>query len=226
MPVYLPLCALRQDLLPAACRSCAWWLTTGVAPSGQEAGHAKRKAWMTATEVTWGSTGLIDPAGILPSGEVASDAGGSIQFAPVSAVPRLRTLPLGPLPGEAALIFCLRIQAPPNRPLARRLLQKAVGQIKERGVEEAYAYASIHGGTEGGHDCQFFEPELLESVGFAPVLREGQLILMKVDLRGTLAFVTQFRNALARRLHPEPAVSPAAFDDRGGSAFFRTSGFG
>lgn len=214
MSGYLPLCALRQDLLPSACRSCAWWLTSGPGPAGREEGHAKRHQWMLTTEASWGSTGLIDPATVLPSGEASLDRGGSIQFAPVAAIPRLRNLPLGPLPADSAVIFCLRIQDDNDKALARRLLQKSLGQLRERKIQEAYAFASLNGGAQGGDECEFFDPGLLRQVGFVPVRDNGQLFLMKVDLRGLATILTQIQTRICRAFHHQPACSPTACDGR------------
>lgn len=214
MSGYLPLCALRQDLLPSACRSCAWWLTSGPGPAGREEGHARRREWMLAVEATWGATGLIDPATILPNGEAALDRGGSIQFAPAAAIPRLRNLPLGPLPADSAVIFCLRVQDDKDKALARRLLQKSLGQLKARKIKEVYAFASIHGGAQGGDECEFFDPALLQQVGFVPVRDNGQLFLMKVDLRGLASVLGQIQTAFRRALHHQPACSPTACKGR------------
>jgi len=210
MSGYLPLCALRQDLLPSACRSCAWWLTSGPGPAGREEGHARRREWMLANETVWGATGLIDPATILPNGEASLDRGGSIQFAPTSVLPRLRNLPLGPLPADSAVIFCLCIQNESDKALARRLLQKSLGELKARKIKEVYAFASLHGGAQGGDECEFFDPGLLQRVGFVPIRDNGQLFLMKVDLRGLSTILTQIQTRFRRALHHQPACSPTA----------------
>ncbi len=122
MPDYLPLCAFRQELLPVACRSCAWWQTTGSGPKNPELAGERRRQWMTSLEPTWGSTGLL-LAGNGPAPARAPAAGvsmlraaparvphvvASISYAPAAAVPRLRDLPFAPLPVGAVLLFCLR----------------------------------------------------------------------------------------------------------------------
>ncbi len=215
MPDYLPLCAFRQDLLPTACRSCAWWLTSGCVPSGQGAAYTRRREWTAALEPTWGSTGLIHPADPPPHDPSCIAAAASVQYAPVAGVPRLRDLPLGPLPPDAALIFCLRMEGETNRPLARRLLQKALAQLRLRGVGEVFAYAATTGGAEGGSHCEFFSLEILEDSGFKHVRDNGQLFLMRADLGGLATLFCRLESAVRKAVGVDPAPSPAAWSSRG-----------
>jgi hypothetical protein len=214
LPDYLPLCAFRQDLLPVACRSCAWWLTSGPTPAGQAPAYARRRDWMTALEPTWGSTGLIrrsDPPTDDPSSLAAV---ASIHYAPAAGIPRLRDLPLGPLPPEAVLLFCLRVEGEPNQPLARRLLQKALAQLRLRGAKEVFAYAAVTGGAEGGCHCEFFSIDLLEDCGFRHVRDNGHLFLMCADLGGLVAILGRIEGAVRRALGTEPSPSPAVWFGR------------
>jgi hypothetical protein len=121
MPGCLPLCAFRQDLLPVSCRDYAWCFFSGTAPSSPDERHAARRDWMRAREKYWGNTGLIDSASVRPDGTAATDTAAAIHYAPAPTVPRLRDLPLGPLPTESAIIFCLRVEQDPDHAIARRL---------------------------------------------------------------------------------------------------------
>lgn len=250
MPDYLPLCAFRQELLPVACRSCAWWQTTGSGPKNAEVSGEKRRQWMAALEPTWGSTGLLlagngpptgdgstsdvsaggAPAGgapdaSAPAGVPAVSAGrsappvvvASINYAPAAAVPRLRDLPFAPLPADAVLLFCLTSEENHGRSQAKRLLHKALAQLKERDVQEVYAVASLTGGPEHSDRCEFFSLEFLEANGFERVRDDGQLFLMRVDLRGLLSLITQVEAVVRRVLRNDPTPSPAAWTRRGAS---------
>jgi hypothetical protein len=214
MPYYLPLCAFRQDLLPVACRSCAWWLTSGLVPSGRGAAYGKRREWMASLERTWGSTGLISAADSDPGDPSSISARASVQYAPAVGVARLRGLPLGPLPPDSVLIFCLRVEGECNRPLARRLLQKALAQLRMKGAGEVYAFAATVGGTDGGEHCEFFPLDLLEDTGFRRVRDNGDLYLMRADLGGLATLLGQLENALRKVLGTEPDPSPAALTRR------------
>lgn len=138
----------------------------------------------------------------------------SIQYAPASGVPRLRELPLGPLPPDSVLIFCLRVEGGCNRPLARRLLQKALAQLRLRGAGEVYAFAAETGGMEGGDHCEFFPLDLLEESGFRHIRDNGDLYLMRADLGGLAALFGQVGSAVRKVLGNEPAPSPAAWTRR------------
>jgi hypothetical protein len=211
---YLPLCAFRQDLLPVACRSCAWWLTSGAAPAGRGAAYGKRRQWMASLEPTWGSTGLIHAADPRPGDPSSISAQASVQYAPAAGVARLRGLPLGPLPSDSVLIFCLRVEGESNRPLARRLLQKALAQLRLRGAGEVYAFAAVLGGTDGGEHCEFFPVDLLEDTGFRHVRDNGDLYLMRADLGGLATLFGQLETAMRKVLGTDPAPSPAALTRR------------
>ena len=214
MPDYLPLCASRQDLLPVACSSCAWWFTSGAVPAGQSAAHTKRRQWMASLEPTWGSTGLIHTADPRPDDPSAISVLASVQYGPAVSVPRLRGLPLGPLPPDSVLIFCLRVEGECNRPLARRLLQKALAQLRLRGAGEVYAFAAPNGGTNGGEHCEFFPLDLLEDTGFRHVRDNRDLYLMRADLRGLATLFGQLETAMRKVLGADPAPSPAALSRR------------
>jgi hypothetical protein len=211
---YLPLCAFRQDLLPVACRSCAWWLSSGTAPAGQGAAYAKRRQWTASLEPTWGSTGLIRSADPLATDPSALSPTASIQYAPASGVPRLRDLPLGPLPPDSVLIFCLRVDGDCNRPLARRLLQKALAQLRLRGAGEVYAFGAVTGGIDGGERCEFFPLDFLEDTGFKHVRDNSDLYLMCADLGGLATLFGRLESAVRKALGSDPAPNAAAWTRR------------
>jgi hypothetical protein len=230
VPDYLPLCALRQGLLPDDCRSCAWWQTTGSGPKNADDADRKRRQWTVALEPTWGSTGLLivgdgTQGGRRPAGSAAASVGrsaatvavSSICYAPATAVPRLRELSFFPLPAGAALLFCLKSQGDHGRGQARRLLHKGLAQLKERGVQEAFAVATLATDAQRGDGCRFFSLEFLEANGFQRVRNDGQLLLMRIDLRGLLSLVTQVEAIVRRVFHHEPTPSPAAWTHRGES---------
>lgn len=214
MPEYLPLCAFRQDLLPAVCRTCAWWQTSGIERVCHNAARARRQQWMAALEPVWGSVGLIRTDSLTPCTPSVSPVVGSIHFAPASSMPRLRDLPLGPLPADAVLLFCLRVEGTSSRALGRRLLHKAIEQLKERHLREVYALAALSGGWGEADRCEFFSIDFLGANGFEQIRDNGEIFLMRADLRGLLSLVAQVQTAIKRVLRSDPTPSPAAWTRR------------
>jgi hypothetical protein len=230
---YLPLCAFRQGLLFESCRTCAWWQTpagtalSGAAPGGHPSARRAadvRRRWMTSLEDTWGMTGLLaeardSPSGGDPATRIRTDGAhppvivSSVHFAPTVSVPRLRDLPFGPLPESSALLFCLACAEEQPRYQAGRVLHKALGGLKERGVDEVYAVAAVDAAywpLDRDH-CRFFAPEFLEVNGFEPVGETAELILMRVDLGGILSVIDRVRAAVKDMLGNDPTPSPAAY---------------
>ncbi len=203
MREYAPLCAFRIDLLPAGCRGCAWWQTRGTAPSAATEAREQRRRWMAGLEPTWGSTGLIST--------IAEDVSVAIHYAPAAAIPRLRDLPLGPLPEQSVLLFCL--EAHPDVPLqeTRKILHKTLAVLKEREVDEVFAYARPLGSNGDDRHCRFFGLDFLEANGFRQVRSEGDLYLLRADLRGLLSVVTQLEAAFGKLFRHSPAPTTAAW---------------
>jgi hypothetical protein len=203
MREYVPLCAFRIDLLPAGCQCCAWWQTRAPHTLDETTAREERRQWMVALEPTWGSTGLISP--------IAPGVTAAIHYAPVSAIPRLRELPLGPLPEQSVLLFCL--QADPEAPFQkmRRVLHKALAILKEREVGEVYAYARPTSGDGRDERCHFFDLDFLEANGFERVRSEGDLYLLRANLRGLLSVVAQLESALGRFFRNNPAPTAATW---------------
>jgi len=248
MADYLPLCAFRQGLLPADCRSCAWWQTTGNERLAAEQTIEKRRQWTAAVEKSWGSTGLLLQGSALPGGGPPADAahrGGApspaiaaaVSYAPPAAVPRLRELAFGALPPKSAFLFCLKVEEGYTRFLPRRVLHKALAQLRGRGVEEVFAVAASGSPHPGAMDsgsradgagpangaspdcaddeCRFFSLEFLAANGFEQVTVNGDLVLMRADVRGLLSLVGQVGTAMRRALHDALAPSPALWSRRG-----------
>ncbi|MCX8033583.1 MAG: hypothetical protein N3B14_09440 [Thermoleophilia bacterium] len=213
MTAFLPLHAFRQGLLPPSCRECAWWHTAGAELLPPEAAAKRKRAWMRQLESTWGTTGLLvtDPPHVL----------GSISFCPSGALSRLRDLPFGVLPEESTLVFCLWTEIGTGKLLARRLVHRAMHELRHRGASEVFAIAAIDTDTAGdAHTelgtCRFFSPRLLASCGFNVVAEKNGLLLMQSQLHSLLFLLPQLEEALRRVLRRIPsAPSPAAWIRQG-----------
>jgi hypothetical protein len=217
MPEYLPLGAFRQGLLPDDCRSCAWWQTAGASPTqGTEAADTRHE-WLSDLDHDWGYVGLLvhDPgARREDDGSPDPVITASIQFAPASSLPRFRELPFQPLPPCSALLFCLHTAEDASRWVAKRVIRRALYELRSRGIREVYAVAHRPGtGDPDGIDCRFFCAESLTENGFAEVASNGHLALMRVDNRGLISLAEQAETALRRIFtrEEEPAPSPAAW---------------
>ncbi len=152
MPEYLPLGAFRQGLLPGDCSSCAWWQTAGSsATQGTEAAGTRRE-WLSDLEHDWGYVGLLvhDP-GARPEANGAPEpvVTASIHFAPASSLPRFRELPFPPLPPSSALLFCLHTPDEASRGMAKRIIRRALYELRGRGIQEVYAVANRLGTGNG-----------------------------------------------------------------------------
>lgn len=213
MPDYLPLCAFRQGLLPETCRSCAWWQSVGGDPQG-EAAVERRRDWLPSVEQLWGSAGILlydPPARGAPAEPGRPVVSASVHFAPTSCVPRFRALGFGSLPEDSALLFCLRLEQDSGRPSARRLIVKALAELRERGVAEAYAVAAPFSDPSETGDCRFFSPDLLAACGFEHFAYNGTLSLMRTDLRGLLGLIDQLEATMRQLLRRDPTPNPAAW---------------
>jgi len=220
MGPYLPLCAFREGLLPPACRRCTWWQTTGKERLTEEALVEKKRRWMTALEHTWGTTGLLleKTNGGTEEGHAQPRIIGSINFSPPEALPRLHELSFPCLPAESAVVFCLRTEPGAGRQLPKRLLHKSLAELRSRGVKEVFAFAkenrvdALPGEVAEG--CRFFPLDFLLANGFHVAGTNGNLVLMRADLRGLIALAAQVEAAVRKLLHNEPAPSPAAWSRR------------
>ena len=222
MPEYLPLGAFRQGLLPDDCRSCAWWQTTGTAVYRGAAAADKRHEWADGTGARLGPR---RPAGA----RVCRPArrGGLWRgrpYPPPSTSPPHRHSPGSasfpsrpcPRPPPCCSVFTSSEGAP--RWPAKRLIRKALYELRNRGVQEVYAVAHRPEGSGEPDDCRFFSAELLAVNGFAEVAHNGHLCLMRVDNRGLVSLVGQVETAVRRVFAKEPAPSPAAWVQGGTGA--------
>jgi hypothetical protein len=221
MPEYLPLGAFRQGLLPGDCHSCAWWQTTGKAVHRGPAAVDKRHEWVATLEEDWGYIGLLahEPSGrrgATGSAEVTIRA--SVHFAPASSLARFRELPFPPLPTSSALLFCLQADRDAAHWVTKRLIRKALYELRSRGIEEVYAVAHWPAGTSAADDCRFFSTDILEENGFEQVAHDGQLCLMRVENRGLVSLIDQVETAVRRVFAKEPAPSPATWAHGGNGA--------
>ena len=219
MPDYLPLGAFRQGLLPGDCRSCAWWQTAGRTAHQGAAAAETRREWVTELDHEWGCAGLLvyEPAGRRGAeGSEETVVSASIHFAPASSLARFRELPFPPLPSSSALLFCFHAEEDAPRLLAKRLIRKALYELRNRGVQEVYAIAHWPEASGDPGDCRFFSIELLAANGFEEVTHNGHLCLMRVDNRGLVSLIGQVEMAVRRVFANEPAPSPAAWV-RGGN---------
>jgi hypothetical protein len=214
MPEFLPLGAFRQGLLPGECRSCAWWQTNGNRSYRGEEAERRRHEWMTGLEPDWGYVGLLVPETSARRGATTSPdviISGSVHFAPASALARFRELPFPSLPPHSALLFCLHVDDDAPRWLPKRLIRKALYELRARGVREVYAIAHWPEGSGSRDDCRFFPSELLLENGFEQISHNEDLCLMRVDNRGLVALIDQVEAAVRRVFANEPAPSPAAW---------------
>ena len=221
MPEYLPLRAFRQGLLPGDCGSCVWWQTAGAADARGTEAADKRHDWEASLGREWGSVGLLvhEPAGRRgASSEPVVTA--SIHFAPASSLPRLRELPFPPLPPLSVFLFCLHTSDDAARWVAKRLVRKAIYEVRHRGVQEVYAVARTGSRNGDSADCRFFQADLLGETGFVEVASDGRLSLMRVDNRGLISIVDEVQTAVRRLFtnEEEPAPSPAAWAKGGNGA--------
>jgi hypothetical protein len=220
MPDYLPLGALRQGLLPGECRSCSWWQTTGPCPARQGADPGELHEWMAGLEQDWGSFGLLaydsgSHRGAVGSAELPVVA--AIRFAPASSLARFRELPFPPLPPFSALLFCLHTEDDAPRWVAKRLIRKALCELRSRGIDQVFAVAHRAGSGNGhGPECRFFSASLLAENGFNEVASNGYICLMRVESRNLVSLIDQVEMAVRRVFirGEEPACSPAAWAER------------
>jgi hypothetical protein len=206
MHEYIPLCSPRLKMLPEACRSCAWWQTAGQEPAGKHASAEKRAEWQYATEASFGTTGLIATGDGHP---VAV-----IQYAPASVLPRVRSLNVGKLPDNAVVLFCLHSIGVPSPLELRRLLHKTMAVLRQRGLLEVYALAQPATGARSRGRCSLFELEFLDGNGFQRVTDNGEVFVLRADLRGLLSSVSQLERAFRRLFRSDPEPTPAAWSRR------------
>jgi hypothetical protein len=215
MPEYLPFVAFRQGLLPEECRSCAWWQTTGMAAHQGSAAAGTRSRWLDEVEREWGHAGLLayEPSGRRGAGPDGPVISGCIQFAPAASLPRLRELPFPALPPFSVLLFCLQTSDDAPHWAAKRLVRKALCELRSRGIADVYAVAEWSEGNGAAPHCRFLSAALLAESGFVEVAGNGRLRLRRVDNRSLLSLLDHVEAAVRRLFaqEREPAPSPAAW---------------
>ncbi len=217
MPQYLPLGAFRQGLLPGDCRSCAWWQTAGSSPTQGTEAAATRHQWLADLEHDWGYVGLlVHEQGTRRGANGPPDpvVTASIHFAPASSLPRFRELPFPPLPPSSALLFCLQADEEAPRWMVKRVVRRALYELRSRGIRDVYAVAHRLGtGGPDSTDCRFFSADLLAENGFVEVAGDNRLGLMHVDNRGLISLAERAETVLRRIFtrEEEPDPSPAAW---------------
>lgn len=231
MPAYVEVTTSSQSLLPSPCPECLWWQTLDglepasdtaepayVGPGGPErapertrdhpeppsgeSALAGRLGWMRDIEESWGSVGLVTVEGR----EVLA----SIQFAPVTALPRTHILSPGAMPDESVLLFCLRGRVGRPSVEAEELLHRAMMHLRRKHVRHAYAYARPLGSKGLCGMRNLFGLEFLEANGFTVVRAVGSAYLVQTDLAGLAPAVTEagwtVRRLLGANGHPSPAT--------------------
>jgi hypothetical protein len=174
-----------------------WWQTT----AGRTSGVPRRVEWMRGLVESWGSTGLV-----LVEGDETLAA---VQFAPVRSLPRGGILPAGPPPSDAVLLFCLRGRLGRSSYEPSRLLHRSMGLLRERRVDEVYAFARPLGSASLCGLRNLCGLEFLQANGFVVVRGGGDAFLMKADLRGLLPSLKDVSGFLRRfKHHPAPTPAP------------------
>lgn len=157
---------------------------------------------MRDLEQSWGSVGLVAVEGR----EVLA----SIQFAPVSALPRAHALSSVAPPDESVLLFCLRGRVGRPSVEAEELLHRAMMHLRRRHVRHVYAYARPLGSKSLCGMRNLFGLEFLESNGFTVVQAIDTAYLVQTDLAGLAPAVAEagwtVRRLLGANGHPSPAT--------------------
>jgi hypothetical protein len=204
MATYVEVIAASQGLLPPPCPACLWWQGTG---GDVQESMDGRLEWMRTIERRWGSVGLVALEG--------TETVAAVQFAPVGSLLHVHRLPVGPPPLDGVLLYCLRGRVGHPVREAHQLFHQALIRLRERGIDEAYAYARPLGGKNICGVRNLFGLEFLEANGFCRTAANEEVHLMRVSLSGLvpdLAGLAEAGAAFARGLlsagHPRPAPSP------------------
>jgi len=190
-----------REVLPPACRTCAWWQTPGTRrPARAVAPHTAeqyaddalspndpatvRTAWerqVTDAADTFGKA-LVDDEAVL----------GWMQAAPAPLVPRTRSLPAGPASADAWLITCMYLYDEEYLQGFQRLLNELQADLKRREIValEAFALcATLPADRFRGYlrEVNLFNHETLEGSGFRPVRLVGDVVRYRLELAGLVA---------------------------------------
>jgi len=202
------------DDLPATCRSCVFWEvgtgSRGPRPDPRAGGESK-EAWWQATQLEWGTPGKAIYVDDVPAGYAT--------FAPREHFPRMRRM--GRAVSDDAFLLATLWVAPDHRGqgLATALLQSVLRETHRRGGRALEAYGAPT--VAPGATCVVPE-SFLKSRGFQVLHDDGDLPLLRLDLRQTVRWQESVGHALEgvlsvlsrRERQPAPARARPALETR------------
>jgi hypothetical protein len=167
---------------PAPCRACTWW------QGGT--GRVDKERWAAALEGRFGAWGML----------YADDDGrtlGLVQYGPAEAFRHARRLPAGPPSADAVLVTCALVEPDAGGWVLQRLLLAVAGETRDRGLIALEAFAT---GVErpGAQHLVPLPRADLEEIGFQAVREDGEVALLRLDLRGLVTVPAAGEGALAR----------------------------
>jgi hypothetical protein len=167
---------------PAPCRACTWW------QGG--AGRLDKGHWAAGVEGRFGAWGML----------YADDDGrtlGLVQYGPSGAFRHARGLPAGPPSADAVLVTCALVEPDAGPWVLQRLLLAVAGETRDRGLIALEAFAT---GVErpGAPHLVPLPRTALEDIGFQPVREDGEVALLRLDLRGLVTVPAAGEGLLVR----------------------------
>lgn len=165
---------------PAPCRACTWW----------QAGAAKER-WAEGVEGRFGAWGMLyrddDDGRTL----------GLVQYGPAEAFRHARRLPAGPPSADAVLVTCALVEPDAGPWVLQRLLLAVAGETRDRGLIALEAFATPVERPGAPHLVPL-PRAALEEIGFEAIRDEGEVALLRLDLRGLVTVPVAPEGALAR----------------------------
>ena len=172
---------------PEPCRACTWWQAG--------ARGLDKERWAGGIEgrfAAWGMLYREDERTL-----------GIVQYGPSADFPYARRLPAGPPSRDAVLITCALIDPSAGPWVVQRLLLAVAGETRDRGLIALEAYATPIERPDAPHLVPLPRAEL-EDIGFVPVREDGDIALMRLDLRGLIT-VPASKPSLLDRVREEIA---------------------
>ncbi|MFM9125271.1 MAG: hypothetical protein ACKOSO_09045 [Actinomycetota bacterium] len=169
---------------PAPCRACTWW----------QAG-ADKERWAQGVEGRFGAWGMLYRD---------DDTGrtlGLVQYGPVGAFRHARRLPAGPPSSDAVLVTCALLEPEAGPWVLQRLLLAVAGETRDRGLIALEAFAT-HVERPGAPHLVPLPRAALEDIGFAPLREDGEVALLRLDLRGLVTVPVAADGVVARGREP------------------------
>jgi len=151
---------------PAPCRACTWW----------QAGADKQR-WAQGVEGRFGAWGMLYRD---------DDSGrtlGLVQYGPAEDFRHARRLPAGPPSADAVLVTCALVEPDAGPWVLQRLLLAVAGETRDRGLIALEAFAT-HVERPGAPHLVPLPRAALEDIGFQAVREDGEVALLRLDLRG------------------------------------------